>query len=651
MNANLTLSKSSVFSRSSWSCTLEGSSGGITVYTYTYPDVIVNGEVSVTVPQSLRDVNFESAAFTYTLVQDQAGGTRTVRFKDTKKAVTNAALLARLKAGDTSFAIQFYYRAAGGTGGPGMHYANCTWKDLKIAVTYTPKSKIHGYATASDGTSIYYGIDADNLAQGEKMPVRLYFTAKQAVTSVSFNILGNHGGNGYRLVSKTASAGGVWDSTFTFTLPTSDPSEWTQRISSSTSIDIVITYKGSDNFVETGYVTTSLKLVRERIAPALSLTFTDTSDVYTDFGVYVQRQSDFSAAASVTLDTGADSGNAVTSLTLTINGNKYGAVNSVFDVGTLPFSGSVPWTLEAKDSYGVTGSISGNLTLAPWAPPSLTSIAPERYSAEVDTGGQTVYYPDDGGVDIRISLAGSVTPVNGLNAWTLVMTAASGQDTYTRTLLTGTDGQAISLTEDRSVFNAQLAANRNWAVTLTLSDSFVSVVYDGIVIPKAGAIFNIEKTGVAVGLRSTGTEDDPLFQVAYRTYLNGPLAIASLVRLNGRAYDTGWVSLTSYAVTSVITPTATRFHIRRIGNIVHLRIRFVLVSALASNTWLNITSAIPTQFRPDAVVRFLCTASPDNGMYLDVQDNGILRTYCRGQSVSANGYLSGDVMYTVPDAN
>lgn len=646
MNADLTLSQSSVYSRSSWSCTLESEGAGISVYTYTYPDTVSHAEVSVTVPQSLRDVNFESARFTYSIVQDQTGGTRTVRFKDTRKAVTDAAILARLKAGDTSFTIQFYYRAAGGTGGPGVHYSNCTWKNLKIAVTYTPRSKIHGYATASDGTSVYYGMDAENLAQGENMPVRLFFTAKQAVTSVSFNILGNNGGSGYRLVNMTASQGGLWDSTFTFTLPVGEASEWAQRISTSTDIDIVITYQGSNNFVETGYVTTSLKLVRERVAPQLSLAFNDTSGVYGGFGVYVQSQSVFSAVPSVTLDTGPDANNAVSSLTLTVNGSVYRAGGGAFSIGKLPCSGSVPWTLEAADTYGMTGTLTGTLPVVPWSSPFLTGFDIERYSADVDGGGQPVYLPDDGGVDIRVSLAGGVTPVNGLNAWTLAMSAVSGSDTYTRTLMSGTDGQAISITEDRSVFDAQLAANRDWAVTFTLSDSFSSVTYDGITIPKAGAIFNIEKTGVAVGMRSTGTEADPAFQVAYRTYLNGPLTVADLRKLNGRDYDTGWVSLTSYALTGTITPTSSRFHIRRIGNMVHLRMRFTLVSALAANTWLNITGAIPEQFRPDAVCRFLCTASTDNGMFLDVQENGVLRTYCRGQKVAAGGYLSGDVVYS-----
>ncbi len=616
------------------------------MYTYTYPDVIVNGEVSVTVPQSLRDVNFESAAFTYTLVQDQAGGSRTVRFRDTKKAVTNAALLARLKAGDTSFSIQFYYRAAGGTGGPGTHYANCTWKDLKLAVTYTPKSRIHGYATASDGTSVYYGIDADSLAQGESMPVRLYFTAKQAVTSVSFSILGNHGGSGYRLVTKTASAGGVWDSTFTFTLPEGDPSEWTQRISSSADIDIVITYQGSDNFAETGYVTTALKLVRERTAPSLTLSFSDTAGVYADFGVYVQKQSVFSASASAALDTGADAGNAVTSLTLNINGNTFSASNGVFDIGRLSFSGSVPWTLEAKDSYGVTGTLSGALDICAWSKPNLTSIAPERYSAGVDGGGNTVYSPDDGGVDIRVSLSGGVSEVNGHNAWTLVMTASNGSESYTRTLLTGADGQAISLNEDRSVFDAQLAANRDWAVTLTLSDSFASVSYDGITVPKAGAILNIEKTGVAIGLRSTGTEANPAFQVAYRTYLNGPLAIANLTRLNGKAYDTGWVSLSNYINTANVTVDVSAY-IRRVGSLVFLCGAVKPKASLAQSSYLAVTSALPEQYRPTRQIN-LPLAADTAGIWLRMNTSGVAQIRNRtGASVGTGCYIRIDGMYPV----
>lgn len=586
MNANLTLSKTTAYSTSAWNGTahehveyINGLQHVYNTYTYSTPDTTSNDEVKVTVPSSLNDVTFNSVAFTYDVSQTQSGGSRTLIFKDTGKAVTNAAILARLRAGDTSFYIQFYYRAAGGTGGSGIHYATCSWKNLKITVDYTPNSKIHGYATASDNTSIYYGIDADNLAQTESMPVRISFTAKKAVASVTFSVEGNNGGSGSLTVTKTASQGGAWDNTFTFTLPEAQASEWSARISSATDITILITY--TDSTTAQGGATTALKLVRERNTPTLSLAFTDTEGVYGDYGVYVQNQSALTATPTVSLDTGADSNNAVTAMTLTFGGTVFSTSGSSFSLGTVIASGTVYWELEVTDTYGMTGVINGSISVTAWAPPYLTSFEAERYSTGVDTGGNPVYYPDDGGVDIRVTLAGGVSPVNGQNAWTLVMSATNGTNTYTRTIMTGTDGQTISLNQDRSVFDATLSATSDWAVTLTLSDGFTSAVYDGIVIPKAGAIFNIEKTGVAVGMRSTGTLAEPLFQVAY------PAELASISKLNGKAYDTGWVDMSSYLKPGLVT--AGDCYFRRIGKTVFVMMSVTLKGTLNSSTWLDIS--------------------------------------------------------------
>ena len=258
------------------------------------------------------------------------------------------------------------------------------------------------------------------------------------------------------------------------------------------------------------------------------------------------------------------------------------------------------------------------LCVTPWSPPFLSGIEPERYSSGVDTGGNPVYYPDDGGTDIRLSLTGGVSSVNGLNAWTLVMSATNGTDTYTRTLLAGADGGAISLDRDRGVYGAQLSASSDWAVTLTLADSFATSVYDGIVIPRAGAIFNIEKTGVAVGMRSTGTLAQPLFQVAY------PAEFSSVSKLGGKVYDTGWVDLSQYADISKISVRDGRFHARRIGSTVHLYLGVTAKTGINASTWVAVSSAIPQEFRPGQET-FVASYSQTPGGYMGVTAGGLIR--------------------------
>ena len=631
------MSKNTAVSTSAWNGTAHEHveyAGGLQrvydTYTYSAPDVISDDTVTVTVPSSLSGVSFVSAHLAYDVIQTQSGGSRTLQFADTGKNVTDAAILARLRAGDTSFRIKFYFRAAGGTGSSGTHYATCTWKNLLLAAEYTPGSRIHGCTAAPDGTEICYGLDADSLAQGESMPVRISFTAKRAVAGVTFSVSGSAGGGGSVTADMTASAGGAWDNTFSFTLPETDASLWTERVGASADICILISYADGTS-ASAGPVSTVLRLVRERLEPALSLDFTDTAGIYAAYGVYVQNRSSLTALPSVTLDTGADQNNSVAAMSLLFGGSAYGAAGNFIDIGTVTSDGAVPWTLTVTDSYGMTGTLSGTLPVTSWSPPFLSGIEPERYSSGVDTGGNPVYYPDDGGTDIHVSLSGGVSPVNGQNAWTLTMSATDGTDTFTRTLITGADGCAISLDRDRGVFDARLSAQSDWAVTLTLSDGFASSVYDGIVIPRAGAIFNIENTGVAVGMRSTGTLAQPLFQVAY------PAELAGISKLGGKKYDTGWVDLSGYADTSKISIRDGRFHARRIGSTVHLYLGVTSKQTISASTWVAVSSAIPEEFRPSQET-FAASYSQTPGGYMGVTASGLIRLRNQTGGQTSSGF-------------
>ena len=159
--------------------------------------------------------------------------------------------------------------------------------------------------------------------------------------------------------------------------------------------------------------------------------------------------------------------------------------------------------------------------------------------------------------------------------------------------------------------------------------------------PKAGGIFNIEATGVAVGMRSTGTREQPLFQVAY------PAELASISRLNGRDYDTGWVSLSSYMDTSKVNIRDGYCEIRRIGKTVHVRFGVTSRSSINSSTWVNISSAIPEQFRPGKET-FIASYSQSPGGYIGINASGLIRLRNQtGSQVSANWWVYCMGSYTV----
>ena len=67
--------------------------------------------------------------------------------------------------------------------------------------------------------------------------------------------------------------------------------------------------------------------------------------------------------------------------------------------------------------------------------------------------------------------------------------------------------------------------SKPWNFTFTLSDIFSSITGSGHV-EEAGAYFNIERTGVSVGMRSQSSDGDKRFEVAgdYSTHLYGGIA-------------------------------------------------------------------------------------------------------------------------------
>lgn len=212
------------------------------------------------------------------------------------------------------------------------------------------------------------------------------------------------------------------------------------------------------------------------------------------------------------------------------------AVN--MDLPLLPGSGTVSWTYKITDSYGKSATKMGSFSVLAYSPPTITNMLVERYKLVPTTGGYDEEAADDG-TKVWLTLAANITAVNSLNAWTAVMTyweAALGetaavtvtsQDGWT---LGGTNGTTISLTrDDDQLAGIAVADTKDYCFRLTITDTVgnsVTLVSDNIV--KAGAVFDISPGGVAVGMRSTGTENGgELFQCAYPAEFAGDMAVTS----------------------------------------------------------------------------------------------------------------------------
>lgn len=71
-------------------------------------------------------------------------GTTYARYSGTAISMTEANLLEKLQNGEDNIQVYFSYRATGGTGGEGTHYASYTWSSVVVSVVYTPVGAVNG---------------------------------------------------------------------------------------------------------------------------------------------------------------------------------------------------------------------------------------------------------------------------------------------------------------------------------------------------------------------------------------------------------------------------------------------------------------------------------------------------------------------------
>lgn len=577
--ANLTCSPTSGGAVSTWS----GYQSGYNEIRYTTPTA--DGfYCTITVPSSLTGATFNSVSFTYTGAG--ASGTKAVRYNGTSTSVTNANLLEKLQNGETEIKVYFSFRATGGTGGEGTHSATYTWSSVAVSVDYTPASVVNGTITLGTSSSVFYAIDKRSLAQGETIPITLSITPDKAVTAVKIELDDSSHTNFESVsMSLTAPTGSATTVTLNYSMTTA-----TVLASRVNTGYIRITLTTADGNEVSAWTATDLKLITTRNNPTITAAWSDTAGYYTTFSGYLQSMSHMVCAITPTLDTTADPDITIATRRLTIAGNTYAAGSNAFDIGAVDASGSVSYSITITDSFGKSGTVSGTLTFIAYTPPYLSSLAFERYNS-------TTLQLDDSSDYIWVTAVGAVSSLNSSNAWTMVAAYSGGGISNSRTIASGTDGGAINYSQNRTIFPTRLSDAIEWAVTVTLTDQVTSAVYT-LTIPKSGGIFNIEKKGVAVGQRSTGTTSNPIFESAYPAHFYAGIYDANGNRVDGGS-DTGWQSLTltncsqasGWAVCAC----------RKINGIVYVRGAVTLSASMSSSGSASLTlTTLPDGFRPAA---------------------------------------------------
>ena len=540
--------------------------------------------ITVSVPAEMEGAVFNSATLSYSV--SSGSGTRKVCYSGGAVNVTNANLLEKLQNGE-SLNMYFQFKASGGTGGAGSHSASCTWSNIAIAVDYTPASGVNNTATVTGAGTAVYSIEKKSLAYGESCSLTVTARPTLAVTKVTAEIRpGTLSAVATYSTDRSIAANGAASMAYTLSIPADMNTAMSSRINAA---QIRITFTGANGTTYTsGWVSAvnsgdsqTFKLLKTRSAPAISaVTWGESGTSHlSDYGSLIAGKSIPTLSFTVTLDTDADSGIGYQSRVLVLGDKSYTLSANSGTLQPISESGTVSYTITVTDSYGQVGTLSGTVTALAYTPPTLSGVAISRYVANLNTQGQTIYELDDDGDKLWFDAVITVqtTLGSGTNAWSLTITPAGGSAI---SVVSASSLASKTYTHDRTVLTGTYANTSTFDFTVELADAFTTITYS-VSVPKAGGILNIETTGVAVGMRSTGTEAAPLFQSAYPAHFLGGAYGADGNRIDV-SDDTDWQALTltnSTAYDSATTPMA-----RRRNKVIYIKGAIKLNAALSSYT-------------------------------------------------------------------
>ena len=256
----------------------------------------------------------------------------------------------------------------------------------------------------------------------------------------------------------------------------------------------------------------------------LSMTVADLAGFASTYGAPLQTASRLRLTGAFTLDPAHPdlSAQHVLKLIDSDGDTVYTAVRAdtaVFDVGALDASGTVTWRYTVNDSGGNSATATGTFIMRPYAAPTIAGLQVERYVTGVDDHGDPTYTADDAGDKVRFTFQAIVSAVAGLNAWTMTLTYGEGTEAgyggESVDIGSGTDGGIYSYTEDRTLLGAEISISSPWWFRIDVRDSVTQATgYMVGYVDAASALFNVEKYGVAVRMRTTATEAEHLFEVA-----------------------------------------------------------------------------------------------------------------------------------------
>ena len=639
----LTLSSNTAGALSTWT----GYQPSQNYIAYTTPTVD-SQTITVSVPAEMTGATFNSATLTYNV--SSGSGTRKVCYSGGATAVTNANLLEKLQNGE-SLNMYFQFKATGGTGGLGSHSASCTWSNIAIAVDYTPASGVTNSVTVTGAGTAAYSIEKKSLAYGESCSFTVTARPTVAITRVTAEIRpGSLSEVATYATDRSVAANGAASMAYTLEIPAAMNTAMTSRIYAT---QIRVSFLGANGTAYTsGWASVTnasdsqaLNLLKTRNAPVISgVTWGESGTSHISaYGSLIAGKTVPTVSFSVTLDTEADSGIGYEHRELVLGDRNYTLSANSGTLQPIGESGTVSYTITVTDSYGQVSTLTGTVTALAYTPPTLRGAAISRYVTSLNPQGQTVYELDDDGTSVWLDAEISCQTAlgTGSNPWTLTITPNGGN------AVTVAENQTLptkTYTHDRSALTGSYAATSEYSFVVELSDSFTTLRVS-VTVPKAGGIFNIEVTGVAIGMRSTGSEETPIFESAYPAYLRGGVYGADGTRLD-QADDTGWVALTLENCAQASGWAACA--VRRIRGVVYLRGAVLLSASMSSSaTASRQLTTLPSGYRPAANM-LVNSGARSNYSCIEIDADGAVKLWNRiGAAIGTSEVVSISAVFPI----
>ena len=245
----------------------------------------------------------------------------------------------------------------------------------------------------------------------------------------------------------------------------------------------IITFNGSTNLGSNDYKSAITLTATSDMAPKVAATVADTEGYLAKYGGLVQNKS----KVKVTLAESLSYGSPIKSRTIQI-GSEYFSESPATASG--PVAGtSLTVKASITDNRGMSGSVTVNPTVYPYADPKVGSIAAVR----CNSAGT----PADSGTYARLTYSIEMASLNGKNSHkATIMWKASSATTWNSVALSMA---GATLSGSTVIGGGTLATGTTYDVKIVTTDDFKTVDSAVITVPTSFAIWDMKNEGFAFG--------------------------------------------------------------------------------------------------------------------------------------------------------